>query len=209
MCTGLLSTGPRVITTYFHVPFDILLDFIVKFHFSILGYTDNYNNYASNVLLWPDNATLSVARCFFASCQCSVPANLSLIFFSTFWCVSIIHSYGLKLFPSVSQQDFLMSLISCITTPSFLIQLLLKVVQPVVIHCLVAPSDSHPLHRVMDYIIQLLREAFRGLICYCDDKRISNLAIVLMYQPDLCLERLRKTTTAVIFGHQSHTISKY
>jgi len=148
--TRLHSTGPCVITAYFHVPLDMLLDFIVKFHFSILGFTDNYSNYLCKVLLWTDYAILSATLCFFASCQCSVPANLSLIFFSTFWCISIIYSHGLKLFPCVFQQDFLMNLFSCITMPSFLIHLLLKVLQPVVIRCLVAPSESHPSHRVME-----------------------------------------------------------
>jgi hypothetical protein len=69
--------------------------------------------------------------------------------------VSVLFSYGMKLLPSVFQQDFLMNLFSCITMPSFLIQLLLKVLQPVVIRCLVAPSESHPLHRVMENTILL------------------------------------------------------
>ena len=136
----------------------VLLDFIVNLHFSILSFTDNYSNYVCNVLLWPDYAILSVPLCFFVSCQCSVPTNFSLLFFSTFWCVSIIYSYGLKLFPSVFQQDCLMNLFSCITMPSFLIQLLLKVLQLVVKRSLVAPSESHPLHRVMENTI---------LLCWC------------------------------------------
>jgi len=127
----------------------------------------------------------------------------------------IIYSYRLKLFPSVFQQDFLTNLFSCITIPSFLIQLLLKVLQPVVIRCLVAPSKSRPLHRVMENAILLVAvvcfvKLSGGFLCFCDKKGISNLAIVLVYQPDLCLEKLRKTTTpAVTFGHQSYTISKY
>lgn len=161
-----------------------------------------------NVLLWPDCAILSVALCFFVSCQCSVPANLSLLFFSTFWCVSIIYSYGLKLFPSVFQQDFLINLFSCITMLSFLIHVLLKVLQLVVIRCFVAPSVTssalgHGEHNIVSCCNMLL-EPFRGFLCFCDEKGISNLAIVLIYQPDLCFERMRKTTTpAATFGHQT------
>jgi hypothetical protein len=57
---------------------------------------------------------------------------------------------------------------------------------------------------------KLLREAFKGFLCFCDEKGIRNLAIVLTCQPDLCLKRLRKTTTsAAILGHQSYMFSKY
>jgi hypothetical protein len=101
--TGLHLTGPCVITAYFHVPLNILLDFIVKFHFNILDFTDNYSNYLCKVVLWPDYVLLSAALYFFASCQCSVPGNLFLIFFSTFWYISIIYSHGLNLFPCVFQ----------------------------------------------------------------------------------------------------------
>ena len=44
------------------MPVDILLDLIVKFHFSILGFTDNYSNDVCNVSSWPDYDKLSV-RC--------------------------------------------------------------------------------------------------------------------------------------------------
>lgn len=36
-----------------------------------------------------------------------------------------------------------------------------------------------------------LREAFQGSLCFCDEKGIRNLEIVVMYRPDLCLEGLR------------------
>ena len=183
------------------MPVDILLDLIVKFHFSILGFTDNYSNDVCNVSSWPDYDKLSV-RCVSLSVASVRSQQIYLSYSSALygWCVSIIYSYGLKLFSSIFQQDFLLILFSRITKPSFPpIQLLLKVLQPVVVRCLVAPSESHPLHRVMENntvsCCNLLREPLPSFLCFCDEKGISNLAIVLVYQPDLCLERLRKITT--------------